>query len=451
VKVRILLKRARKMRIHRQLSLALLAFGFVATSALAQNFYWTTASAQSVALGGVYVPSSLDVTDALAANPAGLTYLRGRSLDLTVTAVSARGSFSDSVNKDAQLSQTPGALPYGSFGMPIGHSRFSFGLGFVPDLISAARWRYVDAAGTAGATYGLQEQKSAILAGRAVAGLGVNLGKRFSLGFTAGADYNSNTLDAPYIFQSQAVLKGLKTLLDLHTTGYGWNGSVGALVRPTSTVELGFAWKSRTVIESHGAAFGNVGAQFVALGLDAPASFQYSAKVQNVLPESALGSVDWRFSPRWLLALQTDWVNWEGAFVTLPITLTNGTNATINGLLNSTSLLDRVPVDWKDTYSFHMGAERVVTESSSLRFGFSHANNPVPSSTLTPLTAAIMANQISAGFVYRFEHSHIEASYAFDPTAKAHVQQSGLLAGEYNNSTVRVGTQSLTLGYSIAF
>jgi long-subunit fatty acid transport protein len=439
------------MRFRRQLALALFVFGSLATSASAQSFYWTAASARSVALGGVYVPSSSDVLDALAANPAGLTYLSGRSLDLSLDAVFARGSFSNSVNNGAPLSDSPGVLPYGAFGMPIGHSRFTFGVGFVPDLMSVAHWNYVDAPGTAGATYGLQEQKSAILAGRAVAGLGVNFGEKLSFGVTAGADYNSNTLDAPYIFQSQPVLKGLKTLLDLHTTGYGWNGSVGAMLRPTSKLELGVAWKSRTLIESYGSASGNVGAQFAALGLNAPAAFQYSAKVQNVLPQSALGSINWRFNPRWLLAFQTDWVNWEGAFVQLPVTLTNGTNATINGLLNSTSLLDRVPVDWKDQYSFHAGAERVVTENSSVRFGYSHANDPVPSSTLTPLTAAIMSNQISAGFVYRLERSRLEAAYTFDPTAQAHVAQSALQAGEYDNSTVRVGTQSVTLNYSIRF
>jgi len=439
------------MRLRLQLTLGLFAFGFIATSSFAQNFYWTAASAQSVALGGVYVPSSSDAVDALATNPAGLTYLGGRTLDLSLTTVFARGSFSNSVNTNAQLNQTPGVLPYGAFGMPIGHSRFSFGVGFVPDLMSVAHWQYVDAPGTAGATYGLQEQKSAILAGRAVAGMGVALGKKLLLGFTVGSDYNSNTLDAPYIFQSQAVLKGLKTLLDLHTTGYGWNGSIGALIRPTRKLEFGVAWKSRTLIESHGSATGNANAQFTALGLNAPAAFQYSAKVQNVLPQSVLGSVNWRLDSRWLFAFQTDWVNWEGAFVTLPVTLTNGTNAAINGLVNSTSLFDRIPVDWKDTYSFHVGGERLVTESSSILFGYSHANNPVPSSTLTPLTAAIMSNQLSAGFVYRHGRSRLEGAYAFDPTAQAHIQQSGLLAGEYNNSTVRVGTQSLTLNYAIVF
>ena len=47
---------------------------FLATSASAQDFYWNSASTRSLALGGVYVPSSSDAIGALATNPAGLTY-----------------------------------------------------------------------------------------------------------------------------------------------------------------------------------------------------------------------------------------------------------------------------------------------------------------------------------------------------------------------------------------
>jgi long-subunit fatty acid transport protein len=170
-----------------------------------------------------------------------------------------------------------------------------------------------------------------------------------------------------------------------------------------------------------------------------------------VLPQSVLANVAWRVNPRWLLAFQTDWVNWHNAFVTLPVTLTNGTNAAINGLLNSTTLQDGVPLGWKDQYSFHIGGERLLTERTSLRFGYAHANNPVPSSTLTPMTAAIMSNQISTGLVYHPGRSSLEFAYSYDPTAQAQVQQSALLSGEYNNSTVRVGTQAITMNYSFRF
>ncbi len=48
--------------------------------------------------------------------------------------------------------------------------------------------------------------------------------------------------------------------------------------------------------------------------------------MKNILPQSVNGNVAWHVNPRWMLAFQTDWVNWGSAFVNLPVTLTNGTN-----------------------------------------------------------------------------------------------------------------------------
>jgi long-chain fatty acid transport protein len=429
----------------------IIAFAFFAVSASAQDFYWSSASTRSAALGGVYVPSNSDAIGALTTNPAGLTYLSSPTLDLSMSAVFARGSFSNSVNTNSPMTTSPGVIPYGAFGMPIGKSRFSFGVGFAPDLVSVSDWHYVDAPGFAGVTYGMQENKSAILAGRAMAGLSYAFSHKLSVGVTAGADYNSNTLQAPYIFQSQPALAGTKTLLDLHTYGTGYNMSVGVMVEPTKNLDLGVAWKSHTVIVTNGLASGDASALFSALEVSAPSTFAYNASVKNILPQSVNADVAWHVNPRWTLAFQADWVNWSNAFVNLPVTLTNGTNPVINSVAGSSTLVDGVPLNWKDQYSFHGGVERMLTESTSLRFGYAHGNSPVPDGTLTPMTAAIMTNQLSTGLAYHAGRSRFEIAYTYDPTSEQQVGQSNLLAGEYDNSTVKVGLQSLSLGYTFQF
>jgi long-subunit fatty acid transport protein len=441
------------MRFRRILSLLFVIFAFLATSASAQDFYWNSASTRSLALGGAYVPSSSDAIGALSTNPAGLTYISSPTLNLNMSAVFARGSFSNISNNNAPMTTSPGVVPYGAFAMPIRKSRFTFGLGFAPDLASVSDWHYVDAPGTLGVSYGLQEQKSAILAGRVMAGLSYAVSHKLSIGLTAGADYNSNTLQAPYIFQSQPQLAGTKTLLDLHTYGTGWNMSVGAMFEPTKNLDLGVAWKSHTVIVTNGLAGGNASSLFYALGAapSNPSTFNYNASVKNILPQSVNGSVAWHVNPRWTLAFQTDWVNWSSAFVNLPVTLTHGNNAVINSVVGSTTLIDGVPLHWADQLSFHGGVERLLTESTSLRVGYAHGNNPVPSGTLTPLTGAIMTNQLSTGFAYHRGRSRLDFDYTYDPTSQAQTQQSNLLAGEYNNSTVRVGLQSVSLGYTLQF
>ncbi|GAC1449344.1 MAG: hypothetical protein PVSMB8_08480 [Vulcanimicrobiaceae bacterium] len=113
----------------------------VASAAHSQDFYLNTASARSNALGGTSVASSSDALDGLAANPAGLSYLRGRNLNLDVDAIFARGSFSNSVNSNSPMRTGAGVIPYGAFGMPIDHSRFSVAVGVMPDLLSVSDWR----------------------------------------------------------------------------------------------------------------------------------------------------------------------------------------------------------------------------------------------------------------------------------------------------------------------
>src|ERR1700692_1679364 len=161
------------MKFRRNFYLLIIIFAFLTVSASAQDFYWNSASTRSLALGGAYVPSSSDALGALTTNPAGLTYLTSPTLNVSMSAIFARGSFTNSVNTNAPMTTSPGVVPYGAFGMPIGKSRFSFGVGFMPELTSVSDWKYNDAPGTLGVTYGLQEQKSAILAGRAAAGFGV--------------------------------------------------------------------------------------------------------------------------------------------------------------------------------------------------------------------------------------------------------------------------------------
>src|SRR5665213_1192316 len=289
-----------RMRFRRNLPLLFVVCAFFALTASAQDFYWNSASTRSLAIGGVYVPSNSDAIGALSTNPAGLSFLNSPTLNINISAIFARGSFSNSVNNNSQMTTSPGVIPYGAFGMPLGKSHFSVGAGFAPDLVSVSDWHFVDAPGTLGVTYGLQHEKSAILAGRAMVGLSYAFSQKLSIGMTAGADYNSNTLEAPYIFQSQPALAGTKTLLNLHTYGTGWNMSVGAMFQPTKKLDVGVAWKSHTVIVTNGMASGDAYALFTALGAGGtPSTFNYNASVKNILPQSVNGNIVWHANPQW--------------------------------------------------------------------------------------------------------------------------------------------------------
>ncbi len=435
------------MRILFFLLISLLVLG-ENQSGRAQGFYGGGLTARTSAQAGVYLPSSDNALDAMAVNPAGLTALSAPTVNLSVSALSDWGSFSNITNTDSPMRKTVGVIPFGAFGTPLGHSRWSVGAAFNPDLLSDVSWRYRDAPGAAGVNYGEQAEQSSIRAFRASGGFGFSISPNFAVGGSVGAVYNRNFLDAPYIFQSQPVLRGLKTLLDLHTTGVGWNTDWGMRAKIRNRVELGAAYRTRTSITSTGNATGNLDALFAALSVTASPDFAYRAQVRVVLPQSALVSASWLANARTRFSVQGDWVDWYRSYRDLPVSLTGGNNLVVNSLLQSSSLNDTVPLNWKQQFTVRAGFQRMLGESFSASGGYVHGNNAVPSSTLTPLTAAIMQNGLTTGVGYTHGRYRFDLSYGIDLTAHSQVDGSALVSGEYSHSKVSVGTQGITLSTS---
>lgn len=431
------------------------AVAWLVSDAAANGIYRNGVGARAMSLGGADVAWAEDPLGALSANPAGLGFLQKPTLNLGFVGAVADGDYSNSVNDDGRLRNAFVGLPEGALGMPLGSSPVKIGLGVYPESTLVADWKYVDPPGGAdGATsYGQRKHDSEILVVRSALGVGVEVSPKLSLGASVGLIYNENTLEAPYIFQNEPKLpSGFKTLLDLHTWGFGWNVNAGVLFRPHETVQLGAAYQSETVVHSQGDAFGNASTQLANLGLGgARPDFHYDAEVLNVFPQMVSGGVSWKFHPRWRLALQLDWINWSDAFNKLRINLRDGNNADINGVVGSDSLGDKVPLKWEDRFVYRGGIEFAVTDYLLLRGGYLYGKSPVPDGTLTPLTAAIMEHTVTAGVGYRRGPFGVDLAYQWDLPVTQNVNTSKLLAGEYSNSRVEVGIHWVALTTSYRF
>ena len=433
----------------RTASFILLTLSFVFRAGAA-DVYGSTPTARAIALGGIYLDST-GPTDALASNPAMLTSLGAPSLELTGMGILANGHFHNSTPYVGQLQSNAGIAGSAAFGMQIPSTRLSIGLGVFPVSLLSDRWKYQDPAGTAGASYGIQSTKSAFLAIQSSIGVGFQVSERLSLGAAFGIVDNLNTLEMPYVFQTNSTLAGLKTLLDLHTSGLGYNGTFGLIAKPIRHLEVGVSYKTRTTVRSTGSASGNAYAQFNALGLPFASGFHYNAEVDNVFPQSASVSLGWQVQRRLRTYLQGDWLNWHNAFVQLPVHLTNGDNALLNTLLQSTSLNDSVPLHWRNQLAIKTGFEVGIAEYFSLQGAFSHVNSPVPSSTLTPLTAAIMSDALSTGVSFAKNRYRVQLAYQVNLPETASVGTSGLLAGEFSNSRTSLNLQTVALTTGIRF
>jgi long-chain fatty acid transport protein len=421
-----------------------------------EGLYGTGGGARAMAMGGADVASPDSSLAAMAGNPAGLSLLNSSEADAGLMGASAYGRFDSRTGEGGLLSTALVTAPEGALAIPIRSTPVTVGFGIVPQIGLAAHWNYPDPpGGLNGATsYGQQADNSTIEEIRVAIGVSVAITSRLSIGGSFGLNYDQNLLETPYIFQSQPALRGFKTLLDMSSRGFGVDGGGGILYRPFDTLSIGLSYQSRTTIKTYGDAAGNAEAQLDALG---PAfagvgrDFHYSAEVDDTFPQVVSGGIAWKFLPGWEASTEIDWTNWSDAFDTLPIKLTNGSNRQINALVGSNSIQDNILLHWKDRFTYRIGIERAITPSIFLRAGYSYCESPVPSDTLTPLTAAIPESTLSAGAGYRWRSLEVDLAYQWDIAATRHVGTSALLDGEYSGSTVSAGIQWLGLTTFMGF
>jgi long-chain fatty acid transport protein len=415
--------------------------------------------ARSMALGGADVAWASDPLGAMGTNPAGLGFLIAPEIDGGGVGGLLDGHFNKPGISSGHLDETPGGLPEGAIGVPLGKWPVVVGLSFVPESTLLANWHYNDPpGGLVGTTsYGNQQDKSELLELRTALGAAGRITSDLSFGASVGLIYNKNELVAPYIFQNlqpgpggpaNGGFDGAKTLLNLNTEGWGWNAQVGFIWRITPDLQVGASYESPTTITSSGDARGDPSLQF-----GQPPStlnFHYDAKATNTFPQQVRWGLSWKFQPQWRLATQIDWIDWSDAFHNLPLSFSNGSSAGVNAALGS-SFTDSVPLNWKNEFVYRVGMEYEVTPSLTVRAGYCYGSDPVPDSTLTPLNAAIMEHTFTAGVGYHWKQYSVDFAYQYDIPATQNIGASGLLSGEYSNSTIDVSAHIFALTTSIRF
>ncbi len=421
--------------------------------AQANGLYREGFGARSMALGGASTAHPDEPLEAMFGNPAGLTLTGERAVQLGAAGAFADGEFTSARTRDS-LGGLLGAMPEFALVLPIGSDAVAVGFGAGPEAAAGLDWRFEDAPGGAGGatTYGVQRHEAEFLALRTAVGASVELNDRLSLGLSLGATYNRNTLVSPYVFQSHPVLSalGFKTLLDLEADGWGVNGTAGVVYRASDQVTLGFSYRTRTHFETHGEANGNAGTQLQNIGLGAARpDFRYDAEVETVLPQSVSLGVSWQAHPRVRALAQIDWYDWSASFDQLKIKLTQGNNADINGVLGSNAINDTVPLNWHDRVVYRTGVEVDLATEWIGRLGYTYGESPIPESTFTPMSAAILEHTITSGLEWRRGRFSVAAAYQYSPPVTVRVGASGLRAGEFNNTSTRVEahTFGLTTGF----
>ena len=432
-------------------SLAGVFLVLVCSRALAAGLYQDGSGARAKAMAGSGTAVADDPLSALFDDPAALAELGRVTLQGSLDGALAQGTFHNRANASAGLSQLGGT---GELALAVPAGPVVLALGVNPDIALLDSWKLHDAAGGADGltSYGVRGNTSEIVLLRSAVGVGWQVTPTFAIGGNVGLLYNENRLQTPYVFQTQRVLRTVKTLLDLDTDGFGWNGEVALRWRPAPALALSLAYTGESQINTYGTARGNANVQLARLGLGAARpNFSYDAKVGNTFPQQLSAGAAWQPGRGLTLSAQIDWIDWSDAFETLGIHLTHGTDPDLNGLIGGKGLNDYVPLHWRDQFVERIGCEQVIGSHWSVRAGYAYGNNPVPAGTLTPLNAAITEHTLTAGAAYKVGHVTIDAAYQCELPATARTRHSELAAGEYSDSVTEINVQWLSLSAKYEF
>ena len=389
--------------------------------------------ARSTGLAGADTVFADDPLAAINSNPSDLSKNQSGKLQINLTAGVLDAEYDNAVSSGNDADSSPGLIPEIAYA-GLFNDRLGWGLSISPISAVEADWIFLDPPGALG-SYGRQTHKSSFIPLRTAFGLGYQITPRWSVGASAGLIYNRNRLKIPYIFQTAAGLTGAKVLVNLEADGFGANAVISTNYLLTDTLALSLAYTTPTWFEADGTLRGNSD-PVIGVG-----SFRYDAEVETELPQIISGGLRWQANQALTLGLQVNWIDWSSAFNHLPVMLTNGNNGSLPA-----TITDSVPLDWDDQVVFHLAGEYAWSDRLTLRAGYSFADNTVPSTTLTPTTAAITEHSLGFGLGYRWNDLQVDLGYQWNLPNEVSTGDSRLLFDEYDNASVDVSIHTLSIG-----
>ncbi len=171
---------------------------------------------------------------------------------------------------------------------------------------------------------------------------------------------NANILSTPGLRDGRAVLE---------TDGFGWGWNIGILAKPHPKHHLGFSFRSKADVDVNGRVLIDDLVSGLAQGYDTAPHFQSGAHSQLHLPQNFTWGYAYVPSDKWSVEFDLGLTGWS-TFKEQDYDFDRN-NATLRGL-------GTIPRDYNNTWSFHWGGHRQVSERMDLQGGFFFYDDAAP-------------------------------------------------------------------------
>ncbi len=374
--------------LHLPCGLALLAALWTAPAAANNGLNLIGFGTESVGMGGADIAVARDTT-ALNTNPAGITQLRGASLDAFLEVANSRQRHGDAFGNDRGA--TNEYIGLGGFGwvQPIAGTDLVAGVGLFGQGGAGFVYRGLNTA------FGTQDSTALVFGiGRLTPTLAWRASEQLSFGVSVPLTL---AVAKQEFFPGTSVFSG-----DLATSFFGLRVEslgarrasvrVGALYQASADLSLALVYGSRTPLPLKG---GEADVNLTALGLGS-VHYRDVRFTGFALPEELGVGLAWQATPRTLWAVELTRLAWSRALRSATLSArdpaTPGAPAT---------LALRQALDWRDQTVYAVGMAHDLNARWRLYGGLNYAANPVPGRTTSPLLAPIGEWHATAGARWR--------------------------------------------------
>jgi long-chain fatty acid transport protein len=361
--------------------------------------------AESIGMAGSDLAVARD-TSALSTNPAGLTQISDRMLNVTAAIVFAIDvRHQDDFGNDEQVSNNliGGGVSFG-YADRVADSPLVWGFGLFAQGGSGVVYKDINS------PFGTRDDLSSrFRIAKLSGGLAWAVNDALSLGATLElvyADLNQKVFpDTSFVSTTNPAdaFFGYE-LEDMHDFAPGIR--LGARYRLNEHVSLGMAYAPRTELVLDG---GTMRVDMSAIGLG---KVRYSDVREKGIdkPQELGAGIALQATDSLFLVLEVDWIDWSAAVRRSDITASDPDDPAAPQGLDLTTQLN-----WRDQYVFAVGAAYDLNPLTVIRCGYNYARNPIPNDHLSPLLASIAQHHLTLGAGHRISKTwRIDGALEYD-------------------------------------
>ena len=361
--------------------------------------------AESIGMAGSDLAVARD-TSALSTNPAGLTQIPDRMLNVTGAAVYGIDvRHQDEYGNDEQVSnKLIGGGVSSGYANRVADSQLVWGVGLFAQGGSGVVYKDINS------PFGTEDDLSSrFRIAKLSGGLAWPVSDALSLGATLElvyADLNQKVFpDTSFVNTSNPAESFFGyELKDMNDFAPGYR--LGARYRMNDRVSLGVAYAPKTDLVLDG---GTMNVDMSAIGLG---KVRYSdVKEKGIDKPQELGAgIAFQATNSLLIALEVDWIDWSAAVRRSDLRAKHPSNPAAPSGVDLTTQLN-----WRDQYVFAVGATYDLTSVTVIRCGYNYARNPIPNDHLTPLLASIVQHHLTLGAGHRISKTwRIDGALEYD-------------------------------------